>query len=144
VSSNRDLLDINVWLALVDEGHSLHQRASLYWEERADRSLSFCRITMLGFLRLSTQTGVLSEQLTPQEAWSAYQQLLGLPFIDIIPEPDGLEFTFSSLTLAPGLPHRLWTDAYLAAFAITGAHRLVSFDGDFSCFPMLDFLHLTS
>ncbi len=30
-----------------------------------------------------------------------------------------------------GLPYRLWTDAYLAAFALAGGYRLVSFDRDF-------------
>jgi predicted nucleic acid-binding protein len=36
----------------------------------------------------------------------------------------------------------MWTDAYLAAFAITSGSRLVSFDADFARFPGLHFLHL--
>lgn len=35
-----------------------------------------------------------------------------------------------------------WTDAYLAAFAAAGGHRLVAFDADFSRYPGLAFLHL--
>ena len=41
-------------------------------------------------------------------------------------------------------PNRLWTDAYLAAFAITTGCRLVSFDADFQRFPALLLLHLNS
>ena len=40
------------------------------------------------------------------------------------------------------LPHHLWTDAYLASFAIACGCRLVSFDADFVRFPGLNFLHL--
>ena len=53
-----------------------------------------------------------------------------------------MDSTFSKLTLAPDFPHRLWTDAYLAVFALTNDCRLVSFDADFSRSPQLDFLHL--
>jgi predicted nucleic acid-binding protein len=38
--------------------------------------------------------------------------------------------------------HRMWTDSYLAAFALASKSRLVSFDGDFNRFAGLDFLHL--
>ena len=49
-----DLLDINVWLALADENHQHHCRARLYWEKESAARLAFCRVTMLGFLRLAT------------------------------------------------------------------------------------------
>jgi hypothetical protein len=53
-----------------------------------------------------------------------------------------LETTLASLTTDPDLPHRLWTDAYLAAFAISTGNRLISFDTDFMRFPNLDLLIL--
>lgn len=142
VSVSNDLLDINVWLALVDEGHRHHQSAARYWQASAHLPISFCRVTMLGFLRLSTQAHVLSEQLSPQTAWATYQQFLRIPTIRFLSEPAELDTTFSPLTEAPHFSHRLWTDAYLAAFAITSGCRLVSFDADFSRFPHLNFLHL--
>lgn len=142
VSRSSDLLDINVWLALVDEGHCHHQSASRYWQQSTHHRLSFCRVTMLGFLRLSTQAHVLSEQLSPQTAWATYQQFLSIPTIQFLPEPEKLEATFFKLIEAPDFSHRHWTDAYLAAFALTSGCRFVSFDADFSRFPQLDFLHL--
>jgi len=37
---------------------------------------------------------------------------------------------------------RNWTDLYLAAFAVAGNLRLVTFDNDFLAFPGLELLHL--
>ena len=42
-----------------------------------------------------------------------------------------------------GFSPRLWTDAYLAAFALAGGHRLVTFDQDFLRFPGLEVLRLS-
>ncbi len=40
------------------------------------------------------------------------------------------------------MPQKLWTDAYLAAFAVSGGLRMVSCDGVFHRFPGLEFLNL--
>ena len=53
-----------------------------------------------------------------------------------------MDSTFSSLTITPDFPDLLWTDAYLAAFALSSGCRLAPFDADFSRVPQLDFLHL--
>lgn len=137
-----DLLDVSVWLALVDRRHVHHPAAERYWNQHPDGPLAFCRLTMLGFLRLSTNAHALPNPLTPQEAWKIYRQLLALPIVRFLPEADGIEAAFATLTLAPDFPRRLWTDAFLAAFAITSGCRLVSFDADFSRFPQLNFLLL--
>jgi len=138
-----DIPDINVWLALTDHNHLHHSSASRYWEEIAAPELAFTRITMLGLLRLSTQPRVLSRTLTPAEAWAVYHDFMALPDIRFLAEPATLDARFQVLTAQTALPHRLWTDAYLAAFAMAGGCRLVSFDADFARFPGLDFLHLT-
>ena len=137
-----DILDINVWLALVDQNHLHHASASSYWRGEHHSSLAFTRVSMLGLLRLSTRPGVLSRTLAPAEAWGVYQKFIALPNIRFLAEPAGLDAHFHTLTTQSALSHRLWTDAYLAAFATAGGHRLVSFDADFALFPGLDFLHL--
>lgn len=139
-----DLPDINVWLALVDGNHAHHAAASRYWSENADADAAFVRVTMLGLLRLSTQPRVLSRPLSADEAWAIYRQYLAQPQIHFLPEPPDLDRHFASLSTQPGLPRQLWTDAYLAAFAIAGGCRLVSFDSDFARFPGLHFLHLVA
>lgn len=138
-----DLLDVNVWLALVDKRHVHHPVAARYWSDATVESRAFCRITANGFLRLSSNAGALPNPLSPHEAWIIYRQFLSLPTIRWLPEPPKLDDSYCALTCAPGFVHRLWTDAYLAAFAIGSQCRLVSLDGDFKRFGGLDFLHLS-
>jgi toxin-antitoxin system PIN domain toxin len=137
-----DIPDINVWLALVDQNHLHHSTAANYWEDIADTEVAFTRVSMMGFLRLSTQPGVLSRTLTTPEAWELYRQFLAAPDHCLLQEPASIDHHFAALTTLTTLPHRLWTDAYLAAFAIASGCRLVSFDADFAIFPGLRFLHL--
>jgi len=139
---NMDLLDINVWLALVDQNHQHHEAAAAFWQKTADTPIAFTRVSMLGFLRLSTQNRVLSRPLSNTEAWAIYQSYRALSRITFLAEPAGLEAHFQSLTSATDFPLRHWTDAYLAAHAIASDARLVSFDADFTRFPQLRFLHL--
>jgi toxin-antitoxin system PIN domain toxin len=139
-----DLPDINVWLALVDKRHVHHQAASHYWETRASESLAFCRVTAMGFLRLSTHARALANPLSPQEAWTVYQQFLAIPILRFLAELAGLDEHFNALTGSHGFPHHLWTGAYLAAFCLEGNYRLVSFDNDYQRFPALNFLDLSA
>lgn len=138
-----DLLDINVWLALLDEQH-VHRSAALrYWTEGASELTAFCRITMLGLLRLSTQKGVLSSPLSPVDAWGVYRRYLEEPGVCFLQEPTALDEHFIAFSSRAGFGPPLWTDAYLASFAMASGARLVSFDSDFKSFPGLSFLHLT-
>ena len=135
--------DINVWLALVDQNHTHHASAARYWQDISKTEVAFTRVSMLGLLRLSTMPGVLSRPLSAVEAWAIYRQFLSDPNHRFLDEPATLEYHFAALTAQGALPHRLWTDAYLAAFAIASGCRLVSFDADFSRFPGLNFLRLS-
>lgn len=137
-----DLLDINVWLALMDERHVHHARVRHYWEHEAANKLAFCRTTMMGFLRLSTQARVMDNPLSIDEAWATYRQFLALPLGCFLVEPSGIETQFRALSTGSGFADRLWTDTYLAAFALTSQCRLVSLDSDFQRFTGLNFLHL--
>jgi predicted nucleic acid-binding protein len=82
-----DLLDINVWLALIDKRHIHHLVASQYWADSSVQSRAFCRVTANGFLRLCTQARVMPNPLSPHEAWITYRQFLSLPIISWRPEP---------------------------------------------------------
>ncbi len=138
-----DLPDINVWLALADGTHQHHGQARLYWEEGAAASLAYCRVTMLGFLRLITHPKAMAGRpFSPPEAWRAYRQFRTLPEITFLPEPLDVDATFQSLSDSADFPQPLWTDAYLAALAVACGCRLVSFDRDFRRFAGLDLLLL--
>ena len=137
-----DLLDVNLWLSLVDQRHLHHPVAQAYWSQNGTRHFAFCRVTMLGLLRLITSHKAVANPKTHATAWSIYHEFKALPNIRFLSEPTHLETTFHSLTTEADLPNRMWTDAYLAAFAINSGSRLVSFDADFARFPGLHFLHL--
>ncbi len=137
-----DLPDVNVWLALADENHIHHTAAQRYWQHQAAPAVAFCRISMLGFLRLATHRSVLSRPLSPAEAWAIYQQYLAQEDVGFVHETPATEGEFQTLTCQPGFSPQLWTDAYLAAFARSAGCRIVSFDSGFASFPGLEFLHL--
>lgn len=137
-----DLPDVNVWLALVDGQHPHHPAARVYWATEAAPVTVFNRVTMLGFLRLSTRPGILSRTLTPAEAWTIYREYLARDSIRLLAETPGLDDEFERLTGSEVFLHRLWTNAYLAAFALSAGCRVVSFDRDFSRFEGLSFLPL--
>jgi len=138
-----DLPDVNVWLALSDTRHAQHAAARQYWNRQRAAQVVFCRVTMLGLLRTSSNAKAMHGQpFSNAEAWAIYQTFQGMPDCELWPDPPRLETAFASLTLDASLPHRLWTDAYLAAFAIAGGLRLVSFDTDFQRFAGLELLQL--
>jgi len=138
-----DLPDINVWLALACEDHQHHRRARQYWESEGALRLLFCRVTMLGLLRLATNARVMQNRpFTPAEAWKIYRDFIALPEVSFLGETTEIEVEFAAYSEAADFPARRWTDAYLAAFAHATGCRLVSFDASFNAFAGLEFLHL--
>jgi toxin-antitoxin system PIN domain toxin len=142
------LCDSNVWLALALSGH-LHHRAARAWLEGIDEqaSLAFCRATQQAFLRLLTNAAVLhpygNPPLTNRQAWSAYEALLADDRVSFLPrEPPGVEPLWKKLAVRGTASPKLWMDAYLAAFALAGRHRLVTTDVAFRQFRELDLLVL--
>jgi len=123
--------DVNVWLALAYEGHQ-HHRSALAWFEELNRdSAYFCRFTQLGFLRLLTHPSVMREDVRSQsEAWLAYDRLFRDERVSFQPEgePGQVESMLRKLTSTSRSSSKQWPDAYLAAFALTGALTLVTFD----------------
>lgn len=138
-----DLPDINVWLAFSFADHEHHPRARRYWYEESADQFAFCRVTALGFLRLSTNASAMNgHPLTVPQAWQAYDAFRRLPDVLLVDEPEDCEAWLERWTLGNDPTPRKWTDAYLAAFARAGGLRMVSFDGDFTHFEGLDLLRL--
>ena len=136
-----DLLDLNVWFALLVPEHPFHPRARAYWGEVSDPFL--VRVTALGLLRLLTNAKAMDgKPLGVREAWEVYRELRLGSGVPLLEEPEGLDQALADLVRG-GLSPRLWTDAYLAAFALAGGHRLVTLDQDFLHFPGLEVLRLS-
>ena len=141
------LVDTNVWLALLEEQHASHRTTTAWWERlHEDDRILFCRATQQSFLRLRTTDAVSaaygSKPDTNMKAWQAYATLLKDDRVQLVEEPDDLENVWKQLAAVGTASPKLWMDAYLAAFAITGVHRLVTTDKAFKQFKGLDLLLL--
>jgi len=137
-----DLPDINVWLAMSAPDHVHRARAERYWREEASPHIAFTAITMLGFVRLASTAPIFNGlPLSAPEAWSVY--LSWIKESVQVEEPRQCRKILHGWVGDGFVTSRTWTDAYLAAFALAGSLRLVSFDKDFGRFSELDFLHLS-
>jgi len=139
-----DLPDLNVWLALAIAEHPHHRAAQAYWRDKAAARIWFCRVTMLGLVRLLAQPKLMGEAaLSLRDAFDVYLRFAALPEVGLCTEPADCEHMLAAL-LEPATPARLWTDAYLAAFALAGGLRLVTFDKDFARFGGIARLQLSA
>ena len=138
-----DLPDVNVWVALTDTGHVHHRRATGYWNTERPSRLALCGVTRAGMLRIMTNPKVMAANpFDLSEAWRRYQEFADLPEVDFLPDSQHTGAEIGRWCRGAGFPHRLWTDAWIAALALEHGCRVVSFDADFARFPGLDFLHL--
>ncbi len=143
-----NLCDSSVWVALALAGHVHHAAARAWLETIGDpAAVLFCRATQQTLLRLLTTAAVLAlykrAPLTNREAWGVYEKLLADDRIAYrAGEPPGLEDIWKGFTSQDTASHKLWMDAYLAAFAVAGGYRLVTTDTAFRQFEGLDLLVL--
>lgn len=134
------LPDINVWLALAFESHMHHASAKLWFDAIPDSEVvAFCRLTQQGFLRLATNPKVFGDEaVSLVDAWKLFDILLSDPRVRFAEEPVGIESCWRNYTARQTFSTKVWSDAYLAAFARTADFKLVTFDQGFVQFADLD------
>lgn len=133
------LLDTNVWLAAVFTTHPFHQAAQKNLQQATPAEPAvFCRSTQQSFLRLASTPTLLKAYgaigLTNIDALVALGALLALPQVCEREEPPGTFALWQRLASRDTASPKVWMDAYLAAFAISGGLRMVSLDQDFKSF----------
>jgi toxin-antitoxin system PIN domain toxin len=137
-----------VWLALALSKHELHMAAGEWFAKQSGRgTVLFCRASQQSLLRLLTTEKLMAlydlPPLTNAAAWDFYKGMLADPRLAWAAEPRGLEAHWQTLA-ARGRPSpKLWMDAYLAAFAMAGGHRLITSDKAFAQFQDLQAVVLT-
>lgn len=138
-----DLVDASVWVPLSAPDHVHYARARRYWDEESSEALVFCRVTALALLRHLTNPRIMGPAaLDGAAAWNALGTWLAVLRVRMLAEPAGLDEWLRRWSESLDLRGGAWTDAYLAAFAAASGCRLVAFDGDFSRYPGIQFLHL--
>ena len=143
MSSNADLPDLNVWLALATPDHFHHQQALNYWEHQAAEHVHLCTLTALGLVRLLSQPKLMGPAVqATYEAFAILQALCQQPGVSLaIPAIAGWD-VFHQLMREGNFTTRFCTNSYLAALAISNGWRLVSFSRDFERFGDLQRLPL--
>ena len=127
------LPDVNVWLALTINSHVHHAGAARWLAGvRANGVIAFCRATQQGYLRILSNPGVQGAYqlpaLTNAQAWDAYEALCSDDRITFAAEPEGIDPVWREFAARNTASPKLWTNAYLAAFALAGHHELATFD----------------
>ena len=80
--------------------------------------------------------------MTNDEAWMAMDGLQADKRIGWANEPRGIETSWKQYTRRSSPSPKLWMDAYLAAFAVTGGYQFVTTDQAFKQFHGLNLIVL--
>lgn len=133
------LFDANIWVAATFPTHPFHSPAlSALEAATAEAPAVFCRSTQVSFLRLATTPQLLKQYgakgFTNDDVLAGLQILLSRPSVVEMDEPPGTAALWLRLAARNTASPKVWMDAYLAAFAISGEMRLVSLDHDFKAY----------
>lgn len=131
------LIDANILLYAYDAA-SLDHHAAREWLEKTLSSndpVGLAWVTLLAFMRISTNTRAHKDPFTIAEAISIVSQWLDRPMVAIV-HPGERHFEILKEMLTEGqAPGRMVTDAHLAALAIEHGATLCTTDRDFTRFP---------
>lgn len=127
----RALLDLNVWIALLDDAHVFSGRANA-WLQAESRPIATCPIIENGVARILSSPAYSKEAaLTPAQVTghlrTACAQMDHAFWPDDLSLRDERRFDFSRLH-----GHRQITDAYLLALAVKNDGCLVTLDESLS------------
>lgn len=133
------LIDTSVWVALAFDAHPAHEIAvASFGGMTSSEPAVFCRSTQQSFLRLSTTPRILhhygAEAVDNSTALESLRRFLGHSSVAFREESPGLEPIWHQLAERSTVSPKVWMDAYLAAFAISGGLRLITLDKDFKSF----------
>jgi hypothetical protein len=122
----RTLLDINVVIALLDQGHVLHRAATDWLAREQEHGWATCPITQNGVVRIMAQPAYPNCQPAAVVA-SRLAEACRHPSHAFWPEPISL-LQEGLIDWQRLLGPRQITDAYLLALAVCHGGRLATFD----------------
>ena len=131
--------DVNLLMYAVNADSPQH-KAARGWLESAFASaggVGFSWPALVGFLRLSTRSGIFVQPLALDDAFELVDAWLGHPGARVIVPTERHAALLSSLLLARGRGGNLVSDAHIAALAIEHGAELGTFDRDFEQFAGL-------
>jgi toxin-antitoxin system PIN domain toxin len=137
------LVDANVLLYAYQPRAESHERCRA-WVEAAfsgDEAVCLAWVTVLAFIRISTNPRIFEQPLLGAEALAAVASWLERPSVSVIEAGEGCWEIFRQLVVEAQATGPLVMDAFLAALAIENGAMLVTTDRDFTRFPKLKVLN---
>ena len=134
-------LDVNILLYASDADSQHHKRAGAFLERCIQQEELFCLAwpTVMSYLRIATHPSVFARPLTPDEAMTNIETLLGLPHARFLAEEEGFWNVYRELAGETPIRGNLVPDAHLAAILRQhGVNRLYTHDRDLLRFSFLD------
>jgi len=134
------LADINVLVALLAGSHVHHSLARKWFAETGPGEIGICRYVQLGVMRLLGNPVVMGNSaISGLAAFRLINDLVDLDErTEFVTEHPKVNSVLPELLSYPVPASKAISDAYLAAFAIAGDRRLVTFDAGFKRFKRLD------
>ena len=134
-------IDVNIILYASDESNPRNKAAIRFMENRTSDPELFCVSwpTIMSYIRISTHPSIFSNPLSPDQALSNVESLLGLPRVRVLSEEEGFLDIYREVT--GGFPVRgnLVPDAHLASILHQHNVRTIyTADADFKKFDFLD------
>ena len=135
------LPDTNVLVNSVNDFSPSRKPATIWLENAFDDAagVGFAWLALVGFVRISTQRGVLQTPLEASVALGLMDSWLSHPRARILHPTARHADILARLLLAAGTAGTLTNDAHLAALAIEHNATLGTFDKDFKRFPNIKF-----
>ena len=132
------LPDVNVLLHAVNTGAPQHAMAHAALQDAYRAGpVAMAWPALLGFLRLSTRSGILPRPLKVDQALEVMQRWLDHPATRLVQPTAQHAALLGRLLLGAGQGGPLVSDAHLAALALEHRASLLSFDRDFERFAGL-------
>lgn len=112
----------------------------MVWLDGTEGQFGVCRVAAMGLLRLLSNPAVMStDSMSRRQAWRVVDTVLSDERFAWRDEPVGITDEFRRLSATDDRSHKLWTDDYLAAFALSASTSLTTLDRKLPArYPELD------
>lgn len=136
-------VDLNLLLHAHNRDAPQHTLARDWWQERmnGDALVGLPEPVVYGFLRITTQRGILSEPLATDRALSIVRGWLEWPRVRVLHGTAGSLARALALAESLGVAGRLTMDLQIAALALEYRATLASADADFGRMPGLKWVN---
>jgi len=132
------IVDANVLLYSVNAQAAQHRRARewLTTALTSNETVGLPWVSLLAFIRVSTNPRVFDRALTPTQAFDTVESWLGHRTVVPVEPTTRHARVFRGLLEYQGTAGNLTTDAHIAALAIEYGAEIVTFDRDFRRFDV--------